>query len=252
MTFFKKIIPYLSAALVFSTLELSLRFYNQWLYWVVFIILIISIAVLILNNFRLNKESAAFLVSPIIFLIGALSFIYFLEKTLWQQIIIGISVVIYWLFVNNICTYLYRTKSYLSYSLENISNYLNLLAIFFIYVSGFSFHILSISRLRWLIAIIFLTTLLLSWQTIWINKMKKSWQYYSFILAFVVMEFYWCLLYWPTSFFVNGVMLTIVYYFAMTILKLQHLQSLNKKSILIYVAFCAVIITAVLATAQWT
>lgn len=253
MIIFKRLLPYLSCAILIAFLELSLKYYEQWLTWLFLILGVVFLTILILNNFRLNKDFFGFLISPFCFFLGVLALLFFQEKVLWQQAVIIISCFVYWLFTNNVSLFLCKSKSYLPFSLENVSGYLNLLALFFIYVSSFSFYILSVSRLRWLLIIIFLSTWFLTWQTMWINKIAASrFKFFSFFLATITIEIYWALHYWPTSFFVNGLILAIIYYLAITFLRLSHSENLNKKNTVKYLILSSAVIIIVLATAQWT
>jgi len=251
MIFIKRLIPYFSAGLVILSLEWSLNYYLNWQFWVIALLLNVVLTVLFLNKFRLNKETFGFMVSPVCFLLSSLAFLYFQEAVIWQQAIIFGGSLLYWLFINNISNFLYQSKSYLPYSLESVSNYLNLVAIFFTYITCFSFFILTVSRLRWLIILIFLVTLLLTWQSMWINKIHQRFNFFIFVLPVVITEMYWALHYWPTSFFVCGFILTLIYYIFTTFVKLHHLENLNKKNVIRHLALSSLILIIVLSTTTW-
>jgi hypothetical protein len=137
--------------------------------------------------------------------------------------------------------------------LENISHFINLLSSFFIYTSVFAFYVLSVTRLRWLIASLFLITAILAWQTLWINKISKMrMRYLPWLMALIIVELFWVCHYWPTGFYVNGLILVVIYYVMINLSRLYFLDTLNKKYILKYLISSSLIIFLILLTAQWT
>lgn len=253
MLILKRLIPYISTAVYIGLFQFSQLYYEKWHYWLAAILLLVAFSVLFLCQFSLSKDTLAFLLPALWFSLGAYAFLFFQDKEAIKQAIIFSGGFVYWLFTNSICIYLYKRDSYLTYSMENISNYLNLLSVFYIYTGAFSFYILSVSRLRWVMAAVFLVTLSLSWQTLWINKIHSSrFKYFSLILAAIIMEIFWALKFWPTSYYINGVMLTTAYFLLSNFARLRHLESLNKKTTIKYLAGGAFILTIILATAQWT
>ena len=250
---FKKILPYLTAAALIFFFELSYYYYLSWLWWLLGINICIILTILILNNFHFNKETLGFVLTPLVLCNAVFGFLLFQENTLIKQTIIFITCFFSWLFLHNLSVFYYNYKAYFVYSLENISGFINLLALFFLYVSVFAFYILSVSRLRWLIALVFCITLALAWQTLWVNKVSSlRTRYLPWASAIITTEMFWVCHYWPTSFYVNGLILIIVYYVIINLGRLYFLDSLTKKHTWRYLASSSLIVAAILATAQWT
>ena len=229
-----------------------MTFYNTWPLWLFLIILTITLSVSALNNWHFRKETLGFLITPAWMLTGCFAFLFFQENQILMQVVAIGSVVLYLFFINNIAIFFYKTDDYISYSLENISAYCNILSIFFIYVSAFSFYILSVSNLYFMGFVVILATFSLAWQGLWINKISKQFRYFIFFLTLIIVEMFWVLHFWPTSFFVNGIVLTTVYYVFINLAKLHYLDGLNKKVATRYLIISSVVVVMTLITAQWT
>ncbi|MFA6027925.1 MAG: hypothetical protein WC752_03285 [Patescibacteria group bacterium] len=253
MLILKRLTPYISAAIFLALFQFSEIYYTYWYYFIAGIVILSVFTVFFLNKFSFSKETLAFCLPLFWFSLGVFAFLFFQDKELVKQIIIFSSAFIFWLYTNNIAIYIYKHNAYLAYSLENISNYLNLLTVFLVYVSSFSYFILSVARLRWVMILIFVFTYLLTWQTMWINQVHShKFKYFSLIMAAVCTEMFWALKFWPTSYYVNGLVLAAVFFILSHFVKLRHSETLSKKIIFRYLAGSAFVLTIILATAQWT
>lgn len=250
---FKKILPYFIAVILVSFYELSINYYASWLWWLLGINIFIILAVLVLNNFHFNKETLGFVLTPLMLSNAVFGFLLFQENITVKHTIIFIICFLNWIFLNNLSVFYYNYKAYFVYSLENISGFINIIALFFLYVSVYAFYILSISQLRWLMLLVFVATLALTWQTLWVNKVNSQrTRFLPWVSAIMLTEIFWVCHYWPTSFYVNGLMLIIIYYVVINLGRLYFLDTLTKKNTLRYLISSCIIIAVILATAQWT
>lgn len=253
MLLLRRFAIYLSGLLILLNFELFILFPHVWYIFLLIALILPLITVAWLNGLKFDQNFLGFSATPLFFLLSNYLFLLFLEDNLLKQVIIIGGGLLYTLLLSNVFIYLYRTAKYRSYSLENISNYLNLVAVFFIFTSAFSFYVLAVGRLRYMLILVFLTALALSWQTLWINKINDSRnKFFIFILSISLTEMYWALHYWPTSFFVNGLILSIVFYLALNLMRHHLIEALTKRLALRYVIISGIIIVATLATAQWT
>lgn len=250
---FKQILPYLATVALIMFFESAIYYYLSWRWWMLGINISIILTVLIINNFHLNKETLGFILTPLVLCNAVFGFLLFQENIIIKQTIIFVACFLSWIFLHNLSIFFYNAKAYFVYSLENISGFINLLALFFLYVSVFAFYILSVSRLRWLIALIAVVTLALTWQTLRMNKVS-GWRtrFLPWMNALMITEMFWVCHYWPTSFYVNGLLLIVVYYVIMNLGRLYFLDNLTKKHVIRYLAGSSIIIILILLTAQWT
>lgn len=246
----KKLIPHLIALLIVVLFLFWFAYPKLWPFFIFLLLVVLFVAVFLLLK-KISWEFIAFF-SGLFFLIGgSFLFLFFLENRVFKYIIVILVSLFVFLILRAIYSFLYDLTHYIPYSLENIFAYSNLISLFFIYVAAFSYWILAILRLRYLLTLIFVASFVLFWQTLWINKIQKKSVLFSLVIALLMLEFYWSLHFWPTSFFVNGLLMTVVFYFFSNIL-LHHLrQTLQKKVLLRYLILSAVVIISTISTASW-
>ncbi|MBU0731849.1 hypothetical protein KKC88_03135 [Patescibacteria group bacterium] len=253
MIFFKKIVPYISAALVAGLLELLFVWSDGWWILLLFLGFIVLITTFYLNHFKFDKNLLGFSVAPVMFALSSYLFLFFLESPMFEQIIIFLVFLGLAVFWANLVNFIWDKPRYQTYALENISSYLNLFSAFYIFVGSFNLYILGITRMRYLLAMVFIVALALSWQTFWINKVEhQSKRYFPFIFAIIFFELFWVMHYLPISYLVTGIILTAVFYTATNITRFHLLDNLNKKVVARYVVISLVVITSALLTASWT
>ncbi len=253
MLVYRRLSIYLFSLLVLVVLG-SLWLWPQFWYIYLFFLLIIPfLSIYLLNNYRLDQLWLYLSIAPAFLLMGSFLFLLFIDLNFLRYLLPLAIALFYLTYLNNVFLYLTKSSRYLPNSLENTANYLNILSMFFIYTCAFSFPVLAIGRLRYMILLVFLSTLIIAWQSLWINKINDQRNRY-FILAsgLLLTELYWALHYWPTSFLVNGLILTIIFYAALNLIRHHFLDSLTKKIAWRYLLVSGLIIGAALATAQWT
>ncbi|MFZ5364963.1 MAG: hypothetical protein ACOZBH_02050 [Patescibacteria group bacterium] len=176
----------------------------------------------------------------------------FLERS-WARHLLALSLSFFCgVFLENIFIYIYQHEKYQTNSLENVSNYLNLAAMFLFSSSLFGFSIFLNIALWQLSLISFVFTFALTFQTIWINKINiRSAPLHIFVICLILFELFWAVSFLPTAFYVNGLIIAISFYFINNLMRLHLLNSLNKKIIRRYLILCGLTIFFVLLTAQW-
>lgn len=253
MLIIKRLVAYISGILILVSFELFLLFPNIWYLWLVFVLALVITTIFILNNYKLDFNLIGFSTSPFFFILGCFCFLFFMENIYLLQLVALGGPLLYFLMIDNLYYFLFSNAKYRPNSLENISNYLNLLAIFFLYTSAFSFHILAVGRLRYTVILVFIATLFLAWQTLWINKHVDSRnRYFILLLCVCLTEMYWALHYWPTGFLVNGLLLTTLFYLSLNLIRYYLTQALSKRLAYRYLIIGSIIIVTTLMTAQWT
>ncbi|MFH1456704.1 MAG: hypothetical protein ABIF17_01155 [Patescibacteria group bacterium] len=253
MIFFKKILPFISGLGCVLVLELFISFPTQWLFFLILLLFIIFFTTLFINSFKINVNFFGFIISPVIFSISGYLSLFFLERWSLKQIIIAVVFVGLLIFWGNMVSFLWNKARYIPYALENISSYMNLLAAFFIFVSSFNFFILGVGRIRYLMFLIFITVLALSWQTLWINKIEhESRKYFPYIFALIFIELFWVMHYLPTSYLVTAIILTTVFYSINNVTRYHLLDNLTNKVIIRYTVISTLVIVSALLTASWT
>lgn len=254
MILFKRLIPIIIPFIIFASLELFFVKPRLIYFIILFLILTLSGAIwkIIGKGLITIRARWLYLVTPISFLLSGMLFMLFLEQN-WLKHALNLAIaILIAVFLENIFVYIYQHEKYQVHSLENISNYLNLASMFLFNSSLFGFFIF-LNTPFWLISFIsFIIFLLLSVQTIWVNKIKiKLAWLHILIICLILFEVFWAVSFLPTAFYVNGLIVATIFYLTNNLMRLRLLNALNKTVIQRYFILCGSIIILILATAQW-
>lgn len=225
----KKYIPILSAALVFLLLEFL--FFKPAVWGALLMPLFLLVIIFIAGVFLLGNQFRNFwrLIIQILFLnlSGVLFFLFLKSVFLDHFLFLGLAALDWFLF-ENIYRLLYQPRLYQPFTLEKISFWLNLLIIFWFFGG---FNILNIFLNLNFALVIFLIFLVNCWLGYYFFWSNKFWQKVAgaepgrtiygepgqtilpdlLIISLILTEFYFILLYLPTQFYFNSLILAILY-----------------------------------------
>lgn len=155
-------------------------------------------------------------------------------------------------FLENIFIYIYQHEKYQINSLENVSNYLNLISMFLFTSSFFGLSVFLNVALWQLSLVSFAITFALTFQTIWVNKINvRAALLQIFVICLILFELFWTVSFLPTAFYVNGLIIAISFYMMNNLMRLHLKNNLNNKIIRRYFILCGLVIFFVLLTARW-
>ncbi|MFH2136598.1 MAG: hypothetical protein ABII19_03150 [Patescibacteria group bacterium] len=249
-----RLLPIITPILIFFSLELF--FFKPTFIYFIFILLILAIGGATWKIIGKGLIDVAarwlYLLTPLAFLTSGVMFLTLLERA-WAFHLLAFALATFCgVFLENIFVYIYQHAKYQANSLENISNYLNLAAMFLFNASLFGFSVFLNVALWKLSLISFVFTFILTFQTIWINKINlRAAPLQISTLCLVLFELFWAVSFLPTAFYVNGLIIAISFYLMNNLMRLHLLGSLNKKIVRRYFVICGAIIFLVLITAQW-
>jgi hypothetical protein len=170
-----------------------------------------------------------YLLTPIALLLGGILFLLFLEQA-WAKHLLALSL-----------------SFFLGIFWENI-----LVSMFLFNSSLFGFF-LFLNLPLWQLSLVALAfTFILTFQTIWVNKIKPGAAWLPIvIICLIVFEIFWTVSFLPTAFYVNGLLIATIFYLTNNLMRLHLLGSLNKKVVRRYLLLCGAAIVLVLGTAKW-
>ena len=148
--------------------------------------------------------------------------------------------------------YLYRRPKYEAHTLGNISSYIGLVAIFFLTAGVFSLRIfLSFSYL--LLALpIFILTALLVYQLFWASQAPiASSLPHVLVIAIVVTEIFAVVNFLPTSVYVSGLIVTVVYYLLSGLSRNWLLNIRESRVVVRYLTISFISLMLILLSAKW-
>ena len=217
------------------------------------LVLLVAVAVWQLTNRQLLKlRFWNFVVTPVLLTAAGLTCYAFLEDRRLQMgltILIGMFV---WLFLEIVYFYIHDRPHYQPHALENISNHLNVLAVFFS-VSGSLSSSIFLGLSPWIfVPIIALVSLLACYQSCWASELPFRQVYrYVLVVSLLMVEAFIVATLAPTSVYVGGVMVTIVYYCCIGIAR-NWLHGITEFTVARrYIGIGLTVLTLVLLSAKW-
>lgn len=277
---FIRFLPFFAAFLAWVGLEfIIIKPRLLWLVGVTIIILVV-ITTFLLAQRRLDKNFWRFLLSPFLFVVSSLLFLSFLitSSAIARQVIILVIVINLWLVLAGIFKYFQNQAmgaSFINYSLENYFRYSNILTIFLFFVVMYSVNIFFNPSPWILLMVVFWAVLALSYQQYWLAEVfrqddcpgtvkvlqqelsqlivdrKLRFRIYLLVPALILLEIFWAVSFLPTSFYVNGFLVTVIYYGMMNIIWAKIQNNLNKKLIKESLFVVSISLMIILFTARW-
>lgn len=240
--------------LVFLSFELILTRPSAVFFVAPLFVLIIFGAIFLTLGRGLKTPSSRwnFWLAPAIFYLSSLSLFFLLEKFWTRHFLAAAAAILIGFFFEGVYIYIWEHDVYEAYSLENLSNYLNSLSIFFL--SSSLFALINFVQLSiWLAAIpALLVYFFLSWQTFWMSKIP--WpisRHFIFLLTLVFLEIFFVLSFLPLHFLILGAVLTIVWYTFINLCRAQLLGFWSKKLWLRYLIIFLFLTGILFTTARW-
>lgn len=244
--------PYWSTTLVVVALVYGYTHPVNWLPIGITLFCIPLLDVLVIRQAHWRLEYIGLSAAGIVLLLAAFGFILIQESPWIINVVIVITAIFHFLFLKHLVVFLFEPAKYITYSMEHVSKYSNVVASFFLYVSIFIFYILGIGRLRYLLLVALVTTAILVWQTFWIQKLPwRRTKWFVIIITLIMLQGVWALHFWPVSFFVSGFLLTIGLYIILNLARHYLTESLSRSLVIRYVITSGVAVTILLATARW-
>lgn len=252
MLLIKRAIPIISSLIFIALIEyIKPGAFSIYLSLTIIVLAVLG-SIFLLAEKKLKNEAWALLISPLLFVVNAFLFFLFLEKGIIFHILTVMSGIFLFIFLENVFIYLYQPEKYQPYTLENISNYINLVTIFLASSNAISL-ITFLSMRFWLLGIpFFIIVFLLIFELLWASKITwESSKIYIIIISLILLQVFWAIKSLPTSFYVGGLIIASSYYILSGLTRYYLLNDLDKKVIIrhLIVGFGAIIIS--LGFAQW-
>lgn len=242
-----------SALLILGLLELFLRQPFWWPFLLAGIILIVAATLwYIVVDPIISKNYLFYLSSPLLFVISIGAFIALTEEFWVQQAVIIVGSLLYWFYLHNVHLFNFNYEAYSQHAIENVSAYVNLISFFLLSISLFASLVL-IGAPLWLLSVILLVwTAVTVTQAWWVANISTPRTYlYSLIFCLLILQTFWAFSFLPTNFYVNGFLLTIIYYVSLGLFKGNLLDILTKKLAVRYLALGGITALLVIITSSW-
>ncbi len=234
--------------------------FEAYLAWYAYFWLIIPLAVLMVFVMVLlsvvdslkSKNFWMYMITPTLFVLAVFAFLTVNEVGIVQHLAIAIAVFLLWLYAHNIYQFNYDFERYSDKSIENVSNYINLITFFVTGLSAYASAILVGLPFWLLLLVVVLVTWLIGVQALWSAALMQIRSLmYVLILSMIVAEVFWVVAYLPTDFYVSGFLLTMSFYVVWGLLKSNLYGIVTPRLIRRYLIVAAVSVALVVLTTVW-
>jgi len=249
-----KYIVWFDVLLLFFTLEI-ISTYKTLVVWLVpAFLLVFALSFWQINGRHLDKKFWNMFLSPAIFVMGAILFYIFLvpQVTWFVHFYILLISGLLFHFLYNLNELYLRPDIYRRFTLENLSSHFNLLSVFLFFSSFYTFMFFPPIVFWSTEILVILITMALIYQNFWASKIidiKK--QFFIIIIALILAEIYLVLAFLPTGFYVNGIILTVVYYILAEISRTHLLGELTQKMIKKKIIIFVFVLILIFITTRW-
>jgi len=192
----------------------------------------------------------SYMLTPLLIWASSLSLLIFMDGAIQRFSIIAIAFALSWAWSTTLEKQ--DDARYLGIFRGNLLSYINSFIIFFSASSLFGADtFLSFSKWQAL-AIIFLFSTLLHLQTLRASHVAFRDAYlFSLVAGLLILEIFGVLLFWPSSFLVNGILVTVMFYILTGVSRCIVTSVLSRKLIGKYLMWGMVMIFAIMVTADW-
>lgn len=206
-----------------------------------------------LTNFRFNaKETWVMVGTPMLFLLSAVMLFLFLDTQV-ARIAISVTVALLsYFYAEQLFMFVHLPATYQPYALQNLTGILGVLSLFF-FVAG-SHALLLFERVPLVVLAVFFfpITFAIIFKSLWTaNVPHDVSRLYALGGAVLFTELFASVSYLPTTFLTNAAILAILFYLFLGISRAQSLAKLSRPLLSRYLSVGAVMLVAVIVTAQW-
>ncbi|MFH0952022.1 MAG: hypothetical protein V1838_02415 [Patescibacteria group bacterium] len=252
MNILRRLTPLLSTLIIILLLEWLLG--NAFFIWGVAIMLVlVSItATVLLNRGETRGGRWHFTLLAGSYVISVILFLTFLENNAIKHSHIISAGILWWLWVEQMYRFQYDTNSYVPFSVANVTSLLTLMASFYSITAAFAFKLLLNYPIWQLTLAVAIVAFVLSIETIWSEKLSPL-RYWATptIIGLVTAELFWVTSYLPTSYLVNGIVITIIFYVIVNLSRFFIKKELTKAIITRYLLVSLFMLILTIASARW-
>jgi len=229
-------------------------FPDLWRTWLTAMAVVVFAALGFMFDWKFFSVRFWMTVFPVaMLLIGGTGLLFFLSSPLSRYGLAVFLVVLYGLYLEDVFTLNYQQYKYSSLSLPNIAFFMNTCAGFCLFACAFALNLVGLMSLTTITCGAFFFSVSMMVHLFWTHNIwDKKHAVTIFMLAVVITQLVWVLQFWPTAFFVNGVLIAIVLYAVPSIVQLHIREALSRPVLIRYVSIAVVLTMSVITTSQWS
>lgn len=190
--------------------------------------------------------------TPMLFLLSSFGPFLLLENQLSKTILSVLVVLLMFMFVEHVFSFLHLPINYQPFTLEYLSQLLHLLSIFALALLGFGLSLFLQAPLWLLSLIFFLIAYYIVYSTLWVGKIDPVRARVSaFAGAVLATELFAVLSFLPTGFYSNAAFVALGVYIFLGLARVDALHKFSKDVLRRYVVVFFLLAFVIILTSQW-
>lgn len=253
MILIRRIIPFVTPLFLGAALTGVFFRPEEWRIFFGLIAAIVVFTALVMVDWQWRTAPFFGILFPlVVYVAGAVGLLLFVERTGVQFTIATVLLIGVGMYLENVFTYRYQQQKYTKFSLPNLSVFMMTVAAFALFTGGFGLFLTNVITASQLTIAAAIFGVGLSRQLFWSYDIDTAHRgFITILIGALLAEVVWIVHYWPTAFFVNGLLIAIMVYAIPTLIQLRLRDALTKRLLKQYVLIALFAVLAVLASAQW-
>lgn len=254
MMIFRRILPLITPLLFLGILFFITKQFAYWPWGLGLLALVMVSSVKYILAMPWHRAAVWLYILPLlVFLIGGVGLYFFLSSVAWQIFWATFSSLLLGIYLEIIFVFHYQPLRYVQLSLPHTTLILHTVGTFAMFAFFFALYLIRVLPLPAIVVVAFVYAAAASGQFLWCHKIWAR-EHFSMIIAIgaVVAELVWVLHFWPTAFYVNGVIMAVAMYCLPSLWQLHIRGSLTAAALWRHGIVAGVAVLSVVGTAQWS
>lgn len=252
MNIIRRFIPLLSSLFLAGLAEWLVQ--QPHLIWAITGVIIVgaSSATALVSRSEVRGGRWHFSVLAALYGVATIVFLTLLHDDYLKHVEIISSAILWWLWLEQVYRFHYQPHQYIPFSVANVTSVVTILTSFYLISSAFALK-LFLGYPGWAMTVLTgLAGVLFTIEIIWSEKLSP-WRYWvmPLMLGLLTAQLFWVLSYLPTSYLVNGFIITVILYVTVNLGRFELKHELQSHIIRRYLLISVVVVLLVLATARW-
>lgn len=253
MILLRRIIPFAATVFMAACYVGLLLVIEEWRVWVGLIAASVIFSVLLMVKWKWNSADFWVTLYPaLIWVGGGTGLLFFVDVVLYQWALVALITIVFGIYIENVFTFYYQPQKYTNLSLPNLSFYMMVLSTFFLFVFGFNLELINLLPF-WILPIavfIHSMTLMLLLMRGY-NVAIREQLFAVFFFSIIITQGVWILQYWPTTAFVNGMIVLIMVYYLPSLLLMKARDAVQQRAVIQYSIISIILFLLTVLTSQW-
>lgn len=253
MFWIRFIFPFVSAAVVFTSFDISANHTAVvgWWFLVSFLSVILAEWLIVLPaTFR---DRILFVSTIGGFLLSGWMILFFLPHIWFVHVLAIVSAFLVFLFLFASFYFFHVPHRYQPFALDNAGTYIGILTVF-LFSSALSGIMIFLPQPLWIIIVLmFLLNACVAYMIFWANKvLSNGGLKYVLMTSLLSVEFFWAVSLLPVSLFLRGAIVAAMFYFLTGVVRAHILGRLNRQAIIRYSLIAGVVFLTMVASGRWS